>query len=308
MSTKFKDNYISLNLSFEKTMVFRLGVDSGFFSEYNNMVLAMLYCLKNHIKFTLSSRNSNLSNTGWNDFFVPFCPSNHISFHIKNNFRSHHTPSKRRNNLIKIYKFFTGKYLTQDFWNAFHSRAFEKEEFNIPSLQILGNTLSASQKLVALTWNFNDVTKSRVNQIIVTVGLPKKYASIHIRRGDKAKEVDNLSVERYMEKLQHLTTIKDVFVATDDFTVIELLTKIYTTHSFYHLTNGEASGYDQMQFENLNAESKKDELLTLFATIEILSVSEVFVGTFNSNIGMYMAMRLGTVNVYGVDFEDWRIW
>ena len=37
-------NYIKLNKSFRRTLVFRMGDSGGFFSEYNGMILAMLYC------------------------------------------------------------------------------------------------------------------------------------------------------------------------------------------------------------------------------------------------------------------------
>jgi len=303
-----KQEYQKLNLLFKKELVFRLGSDSGFFSEYNNMVLAILYCLKNQIKFTLSSNKANFSDLGWEDFFDTFCPKVTNSFHLKNNVRSHHKLSSKRNIFINIYKLFSRKYLTQDFWGAFHSRDFEKEVFDVPTLQIFGNTLSASKKIVKLTWNYKDATKTKISEIIKTVGLPEKYVAIHIRRGDKVKETASIDVKYYIEKLKTLTSVKDVFVATDDFSVIEYLTINHSDMNFYHLTDKKADGYNQTQFENLNARVKRNQLLKLFATIEILVMSKVFVGTFNSNIGMYMAMRLGTDNVYGVDFDDWRIW
>lgn len=66
--------YTKLNNSFKKKLVFRLGMEAGFFSEYNNMILAMLYCLEHKIKFTLYSKDANFGyNEGWNDYFLPFC-------------------------------------------------------------------------------------------------------------------------------------------------------------------------------------------------------------------------------------------
>lgn len=37
------NNYIRLNNSFDKSVIFRLGISGGFFSEYNNMLVCMLY-------------------------------------------------------------------------------------------------------------------------------------------------------------------------------------------------------------------------------------------------------------------------
>ena len=36
------NNYIRLNNSFDKSVIFRLGISGGFFSEYNNMLVCML--------------------------------------------------------------------------------------------------------------------------------------------------------------------------------------------------------------------------------------------------------------------------
>lgn len=49
------DEYKEVNESFKKVLIFKIGINSGFFSEYNNMILAMLYCLENRIQFKLSS-------------------------------------------------------------------------------------------------------------------------------------------------------------------------------------------------------------------------------------------------------------
>ena len=40
------NNYIRLNNSFDKSVIFRLGISGGFFSEYNNMLVCMLYCMQ----------------------------------------------------------------------------------------------------------------------------------------------------------------------------------------------------------------------------------------------------------------------
>ena len=37
--------YQKLNNSFRNELIFHVGATSGFYSEFNNMVLAMIYCL-----------------------------------------------------------------------------------------------------------------------------------------------------------------------------------------------------------------------------------------------------------------------
>ena len=51
--------YFEINNSFSQKLVYHLGSEAGFFSEYNNMILAMLYCLKHKIKFVLYSKDAN---------------------------------------------------------------------------------------------------------------------------------------------------------------------------------------------------------------------------------------------------------
>ena len=41
----------------QKRLVYNLGSEAGFFSEYNNMILAILYCLKHNINFVLYHTN-----------------------------------------------------------------------------------------------------------------------------------------------------------------------------------------------------------------------------------------------------------
>ena len=42
--------YHLLNRSFKKTMIYHIGIDAGFFTEYTYMLHAMLYCLQHKIQ------------------------------------------------------------------------------------------------------------------------------------------------------------------------------------------------------------------------------------------------------------------
>ena len=55
------------------------------------------------------------------------------------------------------------------------------------------------------------------------------------------------------------------------------------------------------------AEEKDRNMITLFATMEILNRAELFVGTYSSNMGMFMGMRNPSI-CRGVDFDHWLIW
>ena len=63
-------------------MIFHLGIDAGFFTEYTYMLHAMLYCLQHKIQFKLYSDDANFGwEKGWTDCFVPFCEEVHEAFH-----------------------------------------------------------------------------------------------------------------------------------------------------------------------------------------------------------------------------------
>ena len=85
-------SYRRVNASFRKRMVYRIGVDCGFFVEMNYMVNAILYCLTHRIRFQLYSENANFgTGIGWTEYFLPFCEEVHEKFHKKYNF--HRLPS-----------------------------------------------------------------------------------------------------------------------------------------------------------------------------------------------------------------------
>lgn len=67
MIQKYKE--VNDSFSYWK-LIFHLGCDSGFYSEFNNMVLAMIYCLKSQIRFSMYSADANFGyKDGWQDYF-----------------------------------------------------------------------------------------------------------------------------------------------------------------------------------------------------------------------------------------------
>lgn len=83
-----KNQYDSINNSYKKTLVYHLGVDAGFFSEYCNMLYAISYCLLHKIRFTLYSVDANFGKErGWQDYFQPFFYEVSDDFHHTMNYR-----------------------------------------------------------------------------------------------------------------------------------------------------------------------------------------------------------------------------
>jgi hypothetical protein len=274
-TTEWLANYYTLNNSFKKKLVFRLGVDSGYFSEYNNMVLAMLYCLKHHVKFELYSDLTHFAlRDGWNDFFVPFGNTNHQRINKDYNLRPYIIEQSKEAPLQKVvkYKYITAAYkalfgidfLTQDLW-AFH--------------------------------------------FVRSAGLPNdEFISLHVRAGDKFTETEMFDFSEYMKPALELSHNRKAFILTDDFTVMEQLRTQYPDWEFYTLCEPTERGYFHRDFVRQNKEFKYRQHLKLFANMDICAASNTFVGTYSSNPGMYMGMRIGQERCHCLDFDKWLIW
>ncbi|WP_443944218.1 hypothetical protein ACJVDH_15005 [Pedobacter sp. AW1-32] len=302
------NRYSEINNSFKKTIVFRIGSNAGFFSEYNNMIFGMLYCLKHRLKFRLSSSYANFSETGWTDFFIAFCEQDHSEYHRYFNNRANSKLPVKTLIKRKWINLFRNSYLTQDIWRQFRNPKFQYFDFHFPSLNIDGQFFQASRELVKLTWQYNSLINIQIAEKIKQLNLPDKFAALHIRSGDKASEVELTEVGMYVEKISNLTSLKNIFIATDDFNIVCDLEKRYPNYNFYHLTEPSAKGYDQHSFILLAERQKRQELINLFTSVEIMALSEMLVCTFTSNVGLYMAMRRGLENTIDVNDRPWTVW
>ena len=308
------DSYRQLNSSFREKLVFRLGASAGFFSEYNNMLLAMLYCLDHRIRFVLYSSAANFAySKGWEDFFLPFAPESRLSLHARynkrteNEFRAAESRNTRRNS--RILKRLTGtEYLTHDLFDAIREEAKSGRHYHIPELGINGDVRHACQALLGLTWRFNEATSTRVSSMIAQVGLPREYIGVHIRSGEKFTEATPFGVESYVRKLEENSQLQHVFVATDDYTNVETLRATRPQWTLYHACDPADRGYDQARYEALSREKKRTDLLDLLVDVEILSHSSFFLGTFTSNVGMFVGLRVSSDRSTGLDSPEWFVW
>ena len=288
----------------KRKLLFFIGYDAGFFSEYNNMVLAMLYCHRNNIRFCLSSKNANFAySRGWRDYFEPFCCELNIPYQrIMNPRLEAPLPTKGRREKIKrgIFRILKRLYgidlLTYDIFNKARAQMVDEA--------FIDDCIAQNQFI----WHYNKSTMQAIEIRKSVLSLPKEYVGIHIRRGDKCREIQHTDIQQYIDMVASHSKCKDVFVATDDYSVYEQLCLLYPNWRFYTLTSKSHQGYDQRTFEKYTKECKREEMILLFTDIEVLASSQLFVGTLSSNIGMYLYWRMPKGQCLGVDFQDWRIW
>jgi hypothetical protein len=329
------ESYIKINHSFKKKLIFSIGSKAGFFSEYNNMILAMIFCLENQIKFTISSYNSNFKfKNGWTDYFIPFCDDYNDKLIIRYNRRMPFKYKKKysgnleyfiRSNiflplkillnkiwLVIIKYFFLNKHtpflFTFELWDMFHNNKMNYKNYHFNSLNIQGDLRDVAKKFIDLTWQYNSDVSYEIKNKIDSLSLPNEYIGFHLRGGDKYLEFEQQEVEKYILKAESLSSIRNGFVLTDDYTLFEELQNKYPNWRFYTLCDVKSRGYFHDQYKNESLEIKRSDHLKLFASVDILSNSEYFIGTWNSNVGMYLGMRMDKKKCYGIDFNEWRIW
>jgi hypothetical protein len=303
------ENYTELNNSFKKELIYHLGVDSGFFSEYNNMILAMLYCLENKIKFTIYSKDANFRyNNGWTDYFLPFCEEQDNDFYGRRYNPRNSDFKKKFNPRILIHHLLNRNiFLTFELWHSFRNRNRETKKFYIPELEINGNLQEACQVLINLTWRYNETTETRINQLKSSLQLPEKYIGFHIRSGDKVLETKLLNISQYIKAAEARSDIKTAFVSTDNYSTIEEFQSQYNNWNIHTLSSDSETGYFHGEF------IKRDKILirkhyeNFFASIDVLKKSAIFVGTFSSNIGMYLGMCMPNDKISSLDIKRWQI-
>lgn len=312
--------YNTLNNSFKKKLVFRLGVDSGFFSEYNNMILALLYCLKHRIRFELYSDHAHFAlRDGWNDFFIPFTNSNNQHINKDYNLRPYIIEQSKEAKLQKIVKYryitaaykslFSVDYLTQDLWAFHRDAAFAQETFTVPELGFHQTPLlAATQQVIKAFWRYNAQSAPIIASFTNSVQLPDEYISLHVRAGDKFTEAKMYDFSEYMVPAAELSRNKEAFILTDDYTVIEQLRQQYPQWQFHTLCAASERGYFHRDFVKQDKQFKYMQHLKLFANMDICASSTNFIGTYSSNPGMYMGMRIGPERCHCLDFDSWLIW
>ena len=305
----FWKKYNKINESYNEVCIY-LGIGTGFFSEFNNLILAILYCLVNKIKFKLYLVNAKgfPNNKGFEEFFMPFCKE--LIYDTDTEFNNiFNFPKNEVEVLLPIMKYKYGiSYFTTDIFYNMRYNDFRNSHFIIKELGIDGDIYNAFGIIAKNIFRFNNETKKEIYKLINNLNLPKKYIGFHIRAGDKITEAELIKPEKYIESLKKHSDIKDIFISTDDYSVVEKLKNQYgNEYNIYTLTNKKELGYNQGDFESSNKNEKYNHLIEFFASIEILLNSELCFGSYTSNTSIFLGAVLGKEKFIEVNSLDFRI-
>lgn len=288
------DYYNKINNSFKKKLIFHVGFDSGFYSEVDCMMECMLYCYLNKIKFVLYADDANFAGGhGWNEFFDSFCEENHHWLNAKVNRRTvgGKFPGYKFYILVALLKMCTHtRYLTQDVFLDVISDETRNKTMKWNEFDIYGKPESEFAKLSGMVLHYNDKTFNEIKNKIAEIGLPEHYHSIQFRGGDKGTEFVNLmDMNAVLEMIDKKNIdIKNLFVFSDDYRAVECIKEKRPEWNVYTLTGKEERGYYNADFQKIDWDEKRKNMIKLFAMVEICINSDMHLGCEQTNANTYI--------------------
>ena len=305
-SSVSSDLYRRWNEAQSTPLIYRVGIDAGFFAEHAAMVLAMLEAMRNGWKFCLYGDSANFGYAhGWEDFFEPFCPMDHHAFHARYNIY-------KARPLASVFSAPRGQRLSRLAWNVklrwrsavAHAAAWRtygrrvrlnsdvalsaQQHYTCPALGIDADYMHAFRALAKETWHFNRQTSSAVARLRASLGMGSEYVACQLRGGDKVTETNLLPPARYVEMLRERATTKDVFVLTDDYRLFEEIRSLAPEFRFFTLCRPEERGYVNSAFIRTDAQVKRESMERFLASMQILLDSRLFFGSITAGPSLFL--------------------
>lgn len=314
------EEWQTYNNSCTKTLVFRFGTGGGFFSEYNNMIRMMIYCLIHKIKFIMYSENysSHAVIVGWNRLFVPFTKmvTNSVfdridvrwvdSYHrdyykmlrsIYHALRfgdvsymyNSYMPIFVRTIILKICKRkYCFDYIVADLW--YQSLALNMDDTIHISDFFDGTNRELFDNLDQIIWRFNQNTLQNIDEIKKQYK-EKEYVAFHIRRGDKILETQYSPLHKYVMSAEQLTTNRNALVLSDDYAIIEEFMAKYKNWHVESLESKSNKGYGIEYVRSLTKDELYWSLISFLSQIELCKNAQFMIVTITSGIGYYLKTK-----------------
>lgn len=300
------EKYRQLNESFQRRLIHHFGTGNGFYSELNSLLFSTLFCLQNRLRLEIYSKDAPFTfGNGWNEYFESFCPdfkNDFIGKRISRDYVNNH----KNNHICYLYKVLTKNDILNDIYWYCRSGWFEHTHFVIPELGINGDIRQAMKVLIPIVYRFNEKYTHIINTFINDLDLPHRYISMHVRAGDKITERDLITPQKYLDKAKTFSDCHNIFVATDDYRIFEQLRNDNPDYTFYTSTSPEERGNDTEKLFASSNDIIRKNLIEMFASVEVFLHSDIFVGTYSSNPGLFVGMIIDEKMV-GMDYDKWLI-
>lgn len=300
------ETYKQLNESYKRKLIHHFGTGNGFYSELNSLLFSTLFCLQNKLRLELYSKDATFTfGNGWAEYFEPFCPefkNDYIGKRISRDYINNH----RDKHICYLYKIFTRNDILNDIYWYCRSGWFEHSHFCVPELGIDGDIRQAMKVIIPIVYRFNDKYTAIIDKFIEDLKLPDEYISLHVRGGDKVTERELIKPQDYLEKAKLHSDCRNIFVATDDYRIFEQLRDNNPKYSFFTSTSPEDKGNNTEVFFTTPQDNIRRNLVEMFSSIEIFLKSDIFIGTYSSNPGLFVGM-LADEKMIGMDYDQWLI-
>jgi len=179
---------------------------------------------------------------------------------------------------------------------------YDKEEKISHGTKFEKYTLREYNKAIAEIFLPVPEISARAEAFKGTIGGP--YVCLQIRRGDKTsgaeKEMDPVDIPKLIGEVG----IKDgnVFVMTDDYSVVEEITKLLPACKIFTMTEPGSRGASAHAIRAYTPEEKKKHASELIASIEVFNGGEKGWSDTRSNLGRLLKIRgLDKVILYPTD-------
>lgn len=243
----------------------------GFYNQINHVINTYIYALqRNYLYRLVSDQFIYKVEKGWEDFFLPFW-------------------DEARENIEPVLHI-----------DYSHHREFDlakTEHIAVPEHGLVANDIFSNVRLmVPRIYRYNERTESFLEQEIQGLGLPENYAAFHVRRGDKVYHSRPRGrkhhFSEYLDKLSaHQDTPGVVFVATDDFSVIQEFRQYISENGLrvdiVSTCEPEDQGFSVSTVRDLSSRDKYRILLDA----EVCSRARYFVGTYSSGVSRFVAAK-----------------
>lgn len=115
----------------------------------------------------------------------------------------------------------------------------------------------------------------------------------------------------YFHKIDQVTENKNlpIFISSDDFNVIKEAKSMYPDRDIYSFEFESDAGYFMHDFlMNYDEEQQKAKIVRLLAQVEILKNADYFVGTYSTNVAVFIGMARNCRDCYDVNDSEWELW
>ena len=238
-------------LRLKTAVVFTLNSSAGFFSVFFMMCKAYLYAKSNNYDFYIDHDNWQYTyNKGWHDYFT--------SLRV--------WEPENITNYIKIHRFNHG---------------------NCKKLQrhTIYSYITAIQEIFVV----NETIQNMVKKYIANT-IQNDYVSLYVRRGDKTKgedkEMDELTLEEIVKSTIQYNK-PNLFVQTDDYSVIEELKTILPFTNIFTFTNKNERGSKNGNMLKWSSSQRKLETENLLASILVFVNGSHGWSDHRSNVGRF---------------------